>query len=148
MQRMSRKGPPPPNSSLSDLAGTPESMGHGHGWGSHCPQGNWVNILAGSTSSLIDSLEVCSTVKPAVKPEAVKPSSCRFASSTVIWKISLLLCLESLPSLHALTVFPVTALCWWDSVSEVGMLAGKWAVTSLDLSSGAALFMGSNLPQP
>lgn len=57
MQGMSRKDQPP--QTVHCLTWQHSRVNRTQAWmGSHCPQGNWVNIFAGSTSSLIDSLAV------------------------------------------------------------------------------------------
>lgn len=73
----------------------------------------------------------CNNVK------AVRPSTFRSASRLVFWKTSLLFYFTSLRSLHAATLFPVTAPWWGDRVPvRQGHVLGNGIFTSLDLSSG------------
>lgn len=57
--------------------------------------------------------------------KVVRPSTCGSSNSTAIWKMFLLF-LANLPSIHATTLFPITASQWGGPVSEAGTLARKW----------------------
>lgn len=70
---------------------------------------------------------LCNNVK------AVRPSTFRSASRPAFWKMSLLFYFASLHSLHAATLFPITAPWWGDRVPvRQGHFLGNSVFTSLD----------------